>query len=100
MNDLIRCIDTKTGKEKFMPPNIVKDRQLMATYNLVVQDNDENKKEIEKILSDPKEVVSGLVDDFEDMTDEEIIAEQKRNEEAELLAKTEKPKKTKKLKTE
>lgn len=70
MNDLIRCIDTKTGKEKFLPPKVVADKKLMDSYNLIVQDNKVNKEAVKEI-TDPKEVVSELTEnsDFEEVTE-------------------------------
>lgn len=55
MSDLIRCIDTKTGKEKYLPSKIVADKKHMAYYNLIVQDLKENKKNVETVLEGKSE---------------------------------------------
>ncbi len=77
MNDLIRCVDTKTGKEKFLPPKVANDKKLMASYNLIIQDPKEEKKKVAKIIEvsqDHKEVIEEK-EEFEEIGSTETVIE-------------------------
>lgn len=57
----IRCI-TKTGKERWLPEKLARDKKFLALMELTVQDLEEDKKKVEAIIK-PEPVKEVVKDD-------------------------------------
>ena len=67
--EMVRCIDTTNGKERFMPASLIKDKKLLAQYNLKVQDLAVNAKEVQELAK----VDDGIDTKEEDETAKETV---------------------------